>query len=319
MSDWLDGTIKRVRDFDATRPRSVQAEVGWSEVGGCRSHIGYRLSGTWASDGPDTWAAQRGTALHTYLLEILSGPGVTTEVDTEYRGIPGHADLVEYHELTDIKTTRMANAGRWANDPEVLWGKRVQVHGYAAGLIARGKLHPTATVRLLVVPVDGTFADWWAWEEPFDRSLADAGADRLAEVESALADGRDLPKDEPYAWCSSYCEFFTLCRGSDKPDASEDITDPELVGAVAAYAAAHETATAAEKDKERLATVIRGLRGTAGGWRVGLTKAGASKTVLNEDAVYADYAERGQLPPTVTSPGSAPKLSVRRIGKAAAS
>ena len=73
--NWLDGTIKRVRDHDASRPRSLQVAVGWSEVGGCRAQLGYRLDGTWPSDETDTWGAQRGTAIHAYLKDILAAPG----------------------------------------------------------------------------------------------------------------------------------------------------------------------------------------------------------------------------------------------------
>ena len=94
MSTWIEQTVKRVRDFDAARPRSLQQAVGWSEVGGCRAAIGFRLDGAWATDDTDTWAAQRGTAIHEYLGPILADADVRTEVDTIYRGIPGHADIV---------------------------------------------------------------------------------------------------------------------------------------------------------------------------------------------------------------------------------
>ena len=64
---WVNEVIKRARDHDAARPRSTQAAVGWSEVGGCRAAVGYRLDGAWATDDTDTWGAQRGTAIHEYL------------------------------------------------------------------------------------------------------------------------------------------------------------------------------------------------------------------------------------------------------------
>lgn len=318
MSDWLEHTIKQVRDFDATRPRSTQVRVGWSEVGDCRAYLGFRLDGAWPSDETDSWGAQRGTAIHEYLQAILTGPGVRTEVDTEYRGIPGHADLVDTVSVTDIKTTKLANAKLWAADHSLLRPKRIQAHGYAAGLVDAGELPADATVRLLVVPVDGTFADWWVWEEPFDRSLADEGADRLEEVRQRMAVGERLPKDKPYAYCADWCEFFSLCRTSSDGLDDETIADPELAAAVAAYGEAHTRYAAAEKEKKRLAPMIRGLRGTAGEWRISLGAAGEDKPVLDEDAIRAGYEARGEQIPMTTKPSAAPRLSVRRAGKKAA-
>ena len=202
---FLDDVIKLAKDHDATRPRSQQVSVGWSEVGGCRAYLGYRLDGAWASDETDTWAAQRGTAIHAYLETVITGPGIRTEIDTEYRGIPGHADIVTADALWDFKTTSLASSRMWAADHSLLRQKRVQIHGYAAGLVDAGELPPDATVGLLVVPVDGTFRDWWSYEEPFDRALADEGADRLQQVRDLMAAGEPLPKDKPMTWCSNWC------------------------------------------------------------------------------------------------------------------
>ena len=314
---WLDQTIKTVRDFDAARPRSLQSAVGWSEVGGCRAALGYRLEGAWPSDETDSWGAQRGTAIHEYLQVILAAPGVRMEVDTEYRGIPGHADIVDATSCTDIKTSKLANSKLWDADRKLLFPKRVQVHGYGAGLIDAGELPEDATMRLLVVPVDGTFGDWWAYEEPFDRALADYGADRLDEVRHRMGAGERLPKDKPYAYCADWCEFFSLCRGQDDPKAAEEITDPELSAAVAAYGEAGAMWSAADKDKKRLAPLIRGLNGTAGEWRISLGDGGGEKEVLDEAAVRSDYEQRGFAPPMITKAGSAPRLNVTRIKKAA--
>lgn len=319
---FLDDIIKRVRDYDASRPRSLQAEPGWSEVGGCRAYLGYRLEGAWHSDETDTWAAQRGTAIHKYLEVIFAGvPGFRTEVTTAYRGIPGHADLVLIDDtsVTDWKTTKLANSRLWASDPKVLWEKRVQAQGYACGLVDAGEAHEGITVRLVVIPVDGGFADWWAWEEPFDRSIADWGADRLDAVRARLLAGERVPKDKPYAWCRDWCPFFSTCRGGDDPEAPEVISDPELAAAIARYGEINAELRVLEKAKESLAPVIRGLKGITadGAWRVGLSKQGDTKEVIDEEAVRADYEARGFAVPMTEKPGRAPALSVTRVRKAA--
>lgn len=315
---FLDDIIKLVRDYDASRPRSLQDEPGWSEVGGCRAYLGFRLDGAWASDEPDGWGAIRGTAIHKHLETILAGlPGFRTEVTTSYRGIPGHADLVLIDDtsVTDWKTTKLSNSKLWASSPEVLWEKRVQAQGYACGLVDAGELSEDITVRLVVIPVDGTFDDWWMHEEPFDRPVADWGADRLDRVRQGQAAGQHLAKDKPYAYCREWCKFFSLCRGQDDPAAAEQITDPELVAAIAAYGEATQQVTALYKDKDRLAEMIRGLRGTAGEWRISLGKASDPKEVLDEDAVRADYERRGFAPPVTMKAGAAPRLNVTRIRK----
>lgn len=315
--NWIDSTIAAVRDHDRSRPRSSQVAVGWSEAGGCRAAIGFRLDGAFAAE-TDTWAAQRGTAVHEYLLPLLAKqvPGGRAEVPVSYRGIPGTADLVDWASVTDVKTTTMASSRLWAADHSLLRPKRIQAHGYAAGLVDAGELGPGCTVRLLVIPVDGTFPDWWAYEEPFDRALADEGADRLEWVRGRLAQGLPLPKDKPYAFCRSWCGFFPLCRESDGEPDGEEITDPETAAAVAAYGEAHARYSAAEKEKKRLATLIRGLNGvTPDGWRISLSAPGADSLVLDEDQVRADYAEMGRPVPEVFKTGKAPRLSVTRLAK----
>ena len=61
--------------------------------------------------------------------------------------------------------------------------------------------------------------------------------------------------------------------------------------------------SAAKKVKEGIAPQIRGLRGTTGDWRVSLGKPGDPRDVIDEDAIAADYAARGEPVPMTTKPG----------------
>jgi hypothetical protein len=330
---WLDSAIKRVRDYDASRPRSRQQAVGWSEAGGCRSAIGYRLDGAFPSE-TDTWAAQRGTALHEYLLPVIAGhvldgpadidevkavlaeSGARIEVSTEYRGIPGHADLVDGTSVTDAKTTTLANSKLWADDHKLLRPKRIQAHGYAAGLVDAGELPEDCTVRILVIPVDGTFGDWWAYEEPFDRELADEGANRVEWVAGQLAAGETLPKDKPLVWCRSYCPFVDLCRDPAEEDGADLplIEDAEIAAAVDRYGTVHEQWAPLDKEKERLKPLIRGWRGvTPGGWKVTTSRPGEPGEKPDMDAIEADYAARGLPVPMRETAGKAASATVTRI------
>lgn len=313
MTAYVDATVKAVRIVDEDRPRSQQIAVGWSEVGGCRRALAYRLTDTWPSDEPDTWAAIRGTGLHDVILTARKAqdPQLLIEHPTTYRGIPGHADEVDpaRNEVTDVKTTRLGNSLVWRRDPDALRAKRIQAHGYAAGLIEQGVLTEGCTVRILVVPVDGRFSDWWAHEEPFDRALADEGVARLDEVRGLLADTDTyIPRDEPYAWCADWCPFFTLCWDTDPGE--QEITDPRLAAAIELYGLAGQRESAASKEKKALAAEIRGLRGTARGWRVTLTSPSGTKDVPDLDRIRADYEHSGRTLPTVTVPTSSPQLRV---------
>lgn len=310
---WLEQAIRALRDYDWSKPRSQQAAVGWSEVGGCRSYMGFRLAGAFA-DETDSWAAQRGTALDEYAGPVLAAAfGARYQVPLTYRGIPGHADLVGPDWVADMKAPELGNAKAWQSDPSALRQKRIQAHGYAAGLIDAGELPAESTVRLLIMPSGGTFGDWWTWEEPFERALADEGADRLEQVRAMSEAGEPLKKDMPYQWCSEWCGFFALCRKPEEAEEIAEIEDPALAAAVARYGELNALIGPAEKEKKALAAVIRGLHATARGWRVSTGAPGADGMALDEETIRADYAKRGIKVPEVVKPGSGPRLTVTKI------
>ena len=111
-----------------------------------------------------------------------------------------------------------------------------------------------------------------------------------------------------------------MCRGGDDPAAAEVISDPEITAAIARYGEINADMRVLGKEKDSLATVIRGIRGTTadGNWRIGLSRQGDEKDVIDEAAVIADYEARGFAVPMITQPGRAPALSVTRVRKAAA-
>ena len=105
------------------------------------------------------------SATYRVITSIEPGPDVETAciaVDS-----PNRTYLCGHEMIPTHKTTSLANSKLWAADHSLLRPKRIQAHGYAAGLHDAGELPEDCTVRLLVIPVDGTFADWWAYEEKF--------------------------------------------------------------------------------------------------------------------------------------------------------
>lgn len=316
MGAYKDQVIEELRAHDEARPRSQQSEIGWSEVMACRSYVGFKLEGAWETDSTDSWAAMRGTFLDEAIFAIraAANPHLLHQVEVEWAGIPGHADEVDpiADEVTDLKTTKLANIAIWTRDESALLQKRVQAQGYARALVEAGILR-NPTVRLLVAPIDGTFADWWEHEEPYDPAVAELGVARLAEVKAAKAAGEMLPRDKPFAWCEQWCEFFAICRG-DGPPPGELITDPETAAAIDIYGTASEVKGAADKEMKRVAPLIRNVRGhTEAGWQISMTRPSGTKPVMDEDRVREIFAANGLEVPTKDVPTSYPSLRVTRL------
>lgn len=312
MSEYLDRLLDALRSASYDSPRSQQVALGWSEVAGCRAYIGFRLEGEWESDDTDDWRATVGHALHEFVGRHDKG-AEEREVETVYGGFPGHADAVDAGSVTDYKFPTRAVSESVRRDPEALAQKMIQLHGYAAGLVAAGKLPPDCTVRLLVAPVDGTYDDWWVHEEPFDQAIADAGVARVREVQETLARGLTPPRDMPFSWCERFCEFFTTCRGALGAPSDEPITDPELAAQVRLYGELGEEMSPKTKLRKQIAAEIRGLHGRAGDWRIGLTRPSGVKDVVDMDAIRADYEASGRPLPMKEVPSSTPSLNVTRV------
>ena len=90
-----------------------------------------------------------------------------------------------------------ANASRWAEDHSLLRPKRVQVHGYAAGLVDAGDCPETATVRIVTSPLTARSPTGGRTRS---HSTGDSrrGVDRLEGVRPRMAAGESLPKDKRY-------------------------------------------------------------------------------------------------------------------------
>lgn len=318
MTDYLTEVTEQAVRWDLARARSQQREAGWSEMASCRSYLGFKVRGEWATDDEDKARAIVGTALHEWLTKVRASATLGTfgfEIPVEYGGVMGHIDEVDLGRrvITDYKFPSK-NSARLFDDPEVIEEKFIQVQGYAAGFVAQSDWpDDMVTVRLLVCPVDGTFEDWRMYERPFDREAAQAALVRYGWVKEAIETGEELPKDKPYRWCERYCEFFRACRGPDEDYDDGEITDPESAAAVEAYGLANEAEAEAKKAKEQLAPLIRGLRGTARGWKVRMSRAGSGKLVVDEAEMARHYQDEGLRLPMRSVDGAPAKLLVSRV------
>jgi hypothetical protein len=323
---YLDDVQAQVMAWDRRRPRSQQTALGWSDMSSCRALMGFRLRGEWATDDVDTWPAIKGTVLHEWMAGIRQKAlaperNVSWEVRTEYRDVPGHVDEVDWDlgEVTDWKFTRLASLRVW-DDPEVLDERFIQPQGYCLGVMANAPMGSLAhwkppIVRLMVVPVDGVFADWRVYERSLDEDVVNQAVDRYELVREQVAEGEmDLPRDKPYHFCERWCEFFQACRGDqDRP--MEEITDPEIAAAVEAYGLALEAEREADRTKKTVAPLLRGARGRARGFTVSMTRPGAGRMVPDQKEVEQTFEAHGWDVPYIPVPGKPASLRVQRSKK----
>ena len=108
---------------------------------------------------------------------------------------------------------------------------------------------------------------------------------------------------------------FLLCRDQGQPE-GELITDPSWLPLSPPTARPPSRPPHWTRKRKRLEPKIRGLRGMTPDWRISLGEPGEDKTVIDEDAIRADYEARGEVIPMTTKPGNAPRMTVTRIKKA---
>jgi hypothetical protein len=323
MNDAIPTATELLRAWDAARPRSSQAELGMSNLGGCRRAAGYRVHGYSAGDG-FSMQAVLGTAIHEALAAsarlALGDEAMVEDTEVRFAGVTGHPDLCKGGTLVDFKTrgfaVQLENVRRHGPPRQHLW----QAMCYAAALILAGR--EVTTVRLDYI--DRGSGEEYVWEAPF--SMADV-RDAMAWLRNVReAPLESLPRD--YAPDSAYCRncpFFQPCWGRAVPDRDprsvlylEDPDAERWLRQLAAARAAKSAAEAAEAEAVGALDAIRTIvtpgdsQDVVAGEmsaRISITKGRSS---LDRTAIERDYAQAGLSAPvkygtptvkiTITSP-----------------
>lgn len=191
-------------------PRSQQRALGFSELGyACERRIAYRLAGTPVTNRRDPLASLLGTGFHSVVadtfrqLSPVTGSRFLVETPVEYRGIPGTCDLYdrEARTVVDWKTSTVDRIRRTRAEG-VKANYQVQVHGYAAGLAARGE--DVRHVALVFVPRDGNLDELHVWRERYSQTVADTAVDRMESLRGKdPASVKHLP-DNLCGWCNHH-------------------------------------------------------------------------------------------------------------------
>jgi hypothetical protein len=252
MTDLLPpSTVAELRgvliDFEAARPRSMQKELGPSELGTpCRQQIARKLAG--APRRPitePTWAPFQGTAVHASMEDVVAfwnaqlgrkrwlaedrlivdpGPG-------HYPAIEGNGDafdtdhdtVVDWKHVGTTALKKLLTAQRMGKPPrdQVSQEYRIQGHLYGLGHEAKGR--PVRFVRLVMLARSWQYDDSAEWTEAYNPDLARWAIERYWDVVDQVAE-LDLAnhpeqitavKASPSSDACKFCPFRRAGRPSD--------------------------------------------------------------------------------------------------------
>lgn len=213
-------------------PRSAQAQIGPSEVGGCQRKVAHKLAYGGDSDREGGWAAAKGTVLHAWLdAEVFGSDRAPLMPDGSQRFYSdlklesvspyvngGTLDLYDKmretvvdHKLPGDWTCKAVRAGRISE------AYYVQIQLYGMGLEQAG--HKVSRVALFFLPMAGDDlsgnsrgAILVTW--PYDRQVAQDAIDKIRKLQ-LLAELDGWPKTiESQPMKSDFCSSCPAYIGS---------------------------------------------------------------------------------------------------------
>ena len=210
-----DDLVEKLRDWDARRPRSLQREIGASQLGGCRRQVWYQIDGAPEINETEGLAALLGTGFHMIAEEAYAGLGVGIELevpgDPSIGLGPAHIDRYGFQRVADYKTIKLKDLPYVRDGKPKHWW---QLSVYGDRLIAAGYL--VRDLALIYVPRDGTYNDIHVVIRQYDQKLADHAKQWLRELWEWDRETQGLPPaDFSGKICTDYCAFYgpELCLG----------------------------------------------------------------------------------------------------------
>jgi len=296
---------------DAGRSRSVQVQIGPSEVGGCRRKVWYRLNDQPETNGNELkLAAIMGTAIHSEIEKALAdNKDVLVETEVEYDGMKAHIDcfIPSTGQVIDWKTSKVRNLSYFPSTQQ-RW--QVQLYGY---LLSKNG-YQVNQVSLCAIARDGDERNVKVHSEDYDEAIALEALGWLAAVKEAK-EAPDPEKDESY--CQFYCKFYDAsgqmgCVGLKKertPASSINITDGDIDKNALLYLQLGQKIKMMEVQQDSLKASFEGLLGTtASGIEV------VWSTVKGRETVDSDEVQKllGFVPKKVSAESQ--RLTVKQSG-----
>ena len=300
---------------DASRDRSLQTEVGPSEIGGCRRKVWYRLNAQpHTNDNQSKLAAIMGTAIHAAIEDAIGaidpeGKEYLVETEVAFGDMKAHVDLFvpSTGAVIDWKTSKVKNMSYFPSNQQ-RW--QVQIYGY---LLSKNG-YEVKTVNLVAIARDGNEKDVKVHTEPYDEVMALAA---LAWLENVKA-SKELPAPEKDAsFCKDYCQYYDAteqmgCGGLKKERIvlSEVVIEDEEVDKHALhYLQLDSKIKELEKERDSYKASLEGATGTtASGIEISWI------TVKGRETVDAKEVEKllGFVPKVVGN--ESVRLNIKPIG-----
>jgi len=271
---------------DASRDRSMQTEVGPSEIGGCKRKVWYRLNAQpHTNENQSKLAAIMGTAIHAAIEDAIGaldpeGKEYLVETEVAYGDMKAHVDLFvpSTGAVIDWKTSKIKNLSYFPSKQQ-RW--QVQVYGY---LLSKNG-YEVKTVNLVAIARDGAEKDVKVHSEPYDEAVALEAFEWLANVKASPT----LPEPEKdESFCKDYCQYYDAteqmgCGGLKKERIvlSEIVIEDEEVDKHALhYLQLDAKIKELEKEKDSLKASLEGNTGTtASGVEISWTTVKGRETV----------------------------------------
>ena len=300
---------------DASRDRSMQTEVGPSEIGGCRRKVWYRLNAQpHTNENQSKLAAIMGTAIHAAIEEAIGAldpeaKEYLVETEVAFGDMKAHVDLFvpSTGAVIDWKTSKIKNMGYFPSNQQ-RW--QVQLYGY---LLSKNG-YKVNTVNLVAIARDGSEKDIKVHTEPYDETMALAALSWLANVKASTV----LPEPEKdQSFCKDYCQYYDVteqmgCGGLKKERivlSEVVIEDVEVDKHALHYLQLDSKIKELEKERETLKESLIGSTGTtASGIEISWT------TVKGRESVDAKEVEKllGFVPKVVGNEST--RLNIKSIG-----
>jgi hypothetical protein len=250
--------------------------MGPSDLGFCRAKAVFMTRQADSEERP-TWAAQVGTAIHTYLSDMLKDlmPGWDFDVPRMTATFPsgaqvaGTPDAIGPNMVIDFKTSDGLSYAKLHGPSQ---NHRYQRHTYALAAIQAGLFDETKPIYVgnLYLDRSGREPRPYLTMEEFDPTLTVEIDSWIQDVIYSVQHDEQPAQDVPAPVCQAIgCEFYSVCRG-DLPihEGGEFITDPTTVNAVNMYVKGRDmerTGKIMKKDAEKM---LVGVNGTTGEWTV---------------------------------------------------
>lgn len=278
--------ITALREKDAGRSRSLQPEIGPSELGSCARKVWYRLNSQPVTNTDDLkLSAIMGTAIHTAIEEALrlrDPEGTTFELETEvaYNGMKAHVDcyIPEMKTIVDWKTVKQRTLSYFPSKQQI-W--QVQTYGY---LMSKGAGRPVENVALVAISRDGDERDVIMHIEPYDESIALEALSWLA----AIRESHEPPEPEKDAvsYCSNFCKYYDAsgevgCVGIKKENVPTVlIKELSVATASSKYLQIDNEIKTLTAEKEAIRSALEGYSGvTEQGVQISWTPVAGRRTV----------------------------------------